>query len=462
MRRHAWTLKLRTLRRFLAVVALAAGCQSPRATVQPTSNLASAISFAGPHTAITPCSAVAATPDFEHVNLAGLWQLALGQHPALSEAAAEVEAARGKWIQAGLYPNPRFSYNQGTIGSRAAPQGNFGLQLNQEIVTGGKRLLDQAVAERETSAAVVGLVGRKFETLSRIRRAYFDYRSLLVIAQVQKEIIAALDRGIATLREQVETAKSRPRTDLLRLEALREEARANQVKTQAQLSGTWRQLAAEVGMPSCPIEGPLTETRDEEPSWEANAVTNRVLCVNSSIRQAAVEAERARIAVERARAGVVPNVTVGGGYTLDNIEHTAGGIISAEMALPAWDRQRGTIHEAEARHAAAEAAVRLVCLRLQRDTAEAYARYLAAKKQVDLLSREVLPRYQETLELLRKAYLAGGEASFNDLLLTEQSLNATRLSIAEARRSLWLAIADLQGLMQLDVDEPFNSNTPNP
>jgi hypothetical protein len=37
--------------------------------------------------------------------------------------------------------------------------------------------------------------------------------------------------------------------------------------------------------------------------------------------------------------------------------------------------------------------------------------------------------------------------------MTERDLNTSRLSLAEARRSLWLAIVDLQGLMQLDVNE---------
>src|SRR5262249_39137039 len=91
-----------------------------------------------------------------------LWDLALANNPSLREPAADVGAARGRLLQAGLYPNPRFLYEEGTIGSRAAPQGNFVLQLNQEIVTAGKRRLDRAVASRETDVASLALLGRKF------------------------------------------------------------------------------------------------------------------------------------------------------------------------------------------------------------------------------------------------------------------------------------------------------------
>jgi hypothetical protein len=34
-------------------------------------------------------------------------------------------------------------------------------------------------------------------------------------------------------------------------------------------------------------------------------------------------------------------------------------------------------------------------------------------------------------------------------------LLTARLTLAEARRELWLAVADLQGLMQVDVGEEF-------
>ena len=38
-------------------------------------------------------------------------------------------------------------------------------------------------------------------------------------------------------------------------------------------------------------------------------------------------------------------------------------------------------------------------------------------------------------------------------VIAESALYAARLTLAETRQALWLAIADLQGLMQLDVDE---------
>ncbi|MFM8250132.1 MAG: hypothetical protein ACKOBW_00900, partial [Planctomycetota bacterium] len=45
-------------------------------------------------------------------------QLALGNHPSLSEYQGKVEAARGRWQQAGLLPNPPVGYSGQQLGSR--------------------------------------------------------------------------------------------------------------------------------------------------------------------------------------------------------------------------------------------------------------------------------------------------------------------------------------------------------
>ena len=55
--------------------------------------------------------------------------------------------------------------------------------------------------------------------------------------------------------------------------------------------------------------------------------------------------------------------------------------------------------------------------------------------------------------MLRQGFQAGAaQVSFSDVLMTEQSLLSSRLTRAEARRELWRAVADLQGLLQEEAD----------
>jgi cobalt-zinc-cadmium efflux system outer membrane protein len=210
------------MRRLALLLALApAGCQAiPLDVHEAVESHVEALALLRAMPEVIPCPSPPVPLPPGPIDLPGLWSLALANNPTLREAAADLEVARGRLIQAGLYPNPRISYNEDTIGARVSPQGNWTLLINQEIVTGGKRRLDQAIAAQEVLASAVGLWGRKFDVLTRIRRGYYDYLGLRYLLEVNGETVAALERGIEITRRQVETARTRPQTDLLRLEAL--------------------------------------------------------------------------------------------------------------------------------------------------------------------------------------------------------------------------------------------------
>jgi cobalt-zinc-cadmium efflux system outer membrane protein len=437
----------------LLILVLTAGCHSAEQVPHLVEAQVAAVAPVKAEPGVVPCAATAAVPEGP-LDLAALWQLALAHNPSLREAAASAEAARGKLIQAGKYPNPRFAYHVEGLGSSEGPPGNISVEVSQEIVTAGKRRLDVAANERNLDANMLALLGRKFEVLTRVRRAYYEYLGLANTLQVNREVVRALEEGVEITRKLVEDVKTRPRADLLRLQALLDQAKISQTRTQTNLDAAWKQLAAEVGIASPPAPARLDGLPGAPPAWRAEAVTERVLAANSELRQASLEAERARLEYERARAEAVPNVTVGGGYFRGFIEQTAGGVITVETAIPVWDRKQGLIHETRAKWAQAQAAERTAANRLRRDTAEAFARYEGAREQVDQLTRVVLPRLEESLDLVRKGYQAGAkDLSFADVELAVEALNEARLRIAEARRELWRAVADLQGLMQLDLCE---------
>ena len=289
----------------------------------------------------------------------------------------------------------------------------------------------------------------------RIRRAYYDYLALAYVAQTNDEVVATLEQDTEVIRKQVEEVKSRPYTDLIRLRALLEEAKIGQVRSQINLSAAWTQLAAEVGVPQLAAPQTRGKLPDQAPAWESPAVVRRVLAASTELQQLAAQVEVARLQLSRARAQAVPNVTVGAGYTKDYTDQFPGSaVLNVQMPLPLWDRREGQIYEAQARLSQARAAVRTAGTRLEHDTADAWSRYRGALRQEQLLTGEVLPRLKQSLDGVRKGYLAGAaQLAFADVILAEQSYNAARLQLADSRRELWRAVADLEGLMQLDLGE---------
>ena len=398
------------------------------------------------------------------VDLPSLWNLALTNNPSLREVAADVEAARGRLIQATKYPNPQFTYDQESIGTSQAPAGAFRLEVSQKILTAGKRSLDMAVADRALDVNQLALLGRKFTVLTLVRRAYYSYIGLEAAVRVSEEVVASLQRAVEITRKQVEEAKTRPRTDVLRLEALLVNARINLATNQSNREAAWRQLATEVGLPNLPMSStPIPDLPEMIPPLNVEPVTKRVLAVNTDLKQAIADTERIRLQMERARAEAIPDVTVAGGYTRSFVENSEGAIISVSTPIPIWDRKQGLIYEAKANYARTVAFQQSTTNRLTQETAAAFARYNALRQQADQLTKEALPRLRDSLDLLLKGYQAGAaQVTFADVFQAQQDLNATRLTLAETRRNLWLAIADLQGLAQIDLGEEPAMTLPVP
>jgi cobalt-zinc-cadmium efflux system outer membrane protein len=391
------------------------------------------------------------------LDLSVLWNLALANNSSLREAAAEVEAALGRRVQAAKYPNPRLALSQENLGTSVEPAGAVKVQIAQEILTAGKRPLDVAIAAKGQDDAFLALLGRKFDVLTRIRRAYYDYLGALHTLRVNEETVVSLEQGFEITRKQVEEAKTRPRTDLLRQGALLEEARIRSASSRVSLDAAWKQLAAETGTPELPRPDVSVDFPEKAPRWGPTEISQRVQEANTELKRAALDVQRAGLEMERGRAEAIPNVTLGGGYNRDFAENLQGAIINVETALPLWDRKQGRIHEAQARWVGAQAAQRTTATRLSRETTAAIARYETARAHVEKLTSMVVPQLKESVDLLRRSYQAGAlQTTFADVLSAEQALYAARLSLVERQQAMWQAIADLQGLMQLDVNEELS------
>src|SRR4051812_26358824 len=107
------------------------------------------------------------------LTLAQAEMLATGSHPAVREAAAQVRAVGGKWVQVGLRPNPTIGYAGNEIGNNgtAGQQGGF---VEQELVTGAKLRLNRDIVSHEQQAAEQRLARTQLQVITTVRKFYFE------------------------------------------------------------------------------------------------------------------------------------------------------------------------------------------------------------------------------------------------------------------------------------------------
>ena len=358
-------------------------------------------------------------------SLADLEGMALQNNPALAQAAARVDAARGNWVQVGLPPNLELGYSGQQLGShgKAEQQGVF---VGQEFVTGKKLRLKRQVAGGEIQRAERELEAFRLRVLTDVR-----------IAEQGEAAAQALFNG----REVSEA-------DPLRARVEAETARILLQTSINQHLQSWRRITAVLGMPDLALQRLHGELNADELELSWQDTLRTVLSDSPEITAAIADVEAARWAVERAYAQVVPNVDVQAIFQDDRGTGSTNGNLQVTLPVPLWNRNQGGIRRAQAEVAAAQRAVDRIALDLQARLAVAFQRYDSARNQVDKYARKdgVLETATRTLELIRTGYKAE-EYGVLDLLSVQRTFFHTNLAFLDAQRELWIAVMEIRGLL---------------
>lgn len=392
-------------------------------------------------TQVSPAGLELATLD---PRLSSLESQALAKNPAVAEAAARVEALRGKWWQAGAYPNPVAGYSGSEIGNegRAGQQGAF---VSQEFVRGGKLGLNREVVGWEIERAERLLVARRQRVVTDVRMGYYD----VVIAQRRQRLaeeMVNLSSKSLTATEARKRAKESSQPEVLQARVEADTARILADNSRVQLSAAWQRLAAVLGDSQLPrIDLPDALPSDlPEVTWEE--ARKRILVDHPLLTAARHNAERARWALQRASVEPIPNVDVQTGVQFDNASRTTIANLQVGLPLPLLNRNQGGIQQAQAEIVVAERAVERVELTLHRRLAAVYERYGVARQRVEKYASDILPAAKETLDLTSEGFRAG-EFDFLQLLTAQRTYVQSNLAYLDALRELSLSQAEIAGLL---------------
>src|SRR5262245_57627817 len=181
------------------------------------------------------------------LSLDDLESMALANNPTLAQAAANVRAMRGKWVQDGLYPNPRLSYKGDEMGDENTA-GFQGFQVTQEIVTRGKLGLAQNVDSQEIVRAQQQYAAQEFRVRNDVKLRFYE----VLLAQRALELSQELERIAriaAKAADDLFKASEVGRGDVLQAQIESETMQLQAVKARNAEDAAWRRLVVVVGLP---------------------------------------------------------------------------------------------------------------------------------------------------------------------------------------------------------------------
>jgi len=428
-----------------SVTAAAGRTRIGEVTLQPPARQAAP----GSENLVQPTNKAAHPPEvlppqpIDEVTIEELVQLALSNNPSVAQAAARVDALRGKWVQVGLPPNPTAGYLASEVGNdgRGGQQGGF---AGQDYITGGKLRLDQAVAAQEIQQAQHQLAAAQLRVATDVRRAAYG----ILVAQRRVELgeeLLQLSAQAVQASQELEEAQEISRAGVLQSEVEQQTASILVQTARNELSAAWRQLFAVIGceIPQTRLAGDVTQL-PAVLNWEEQLA--RITASSPELGGAIAGVLRAQFALRRALVEPIPNLETEVSVQYDESTNNTVAGLQVGVPLPLWNRNQGGIRQSQAEVIEARRNADRIELDLKRRLADALQRYSTAHAQAETYATSILPKARQTFELVQRAYRAG-EVGYVDLLTAQRTYSQTNLAYLDALSGLWASWTEIDGLL---------------
>jgi cobalt-zinc-cadmium efflux system outer membrane protein len=381
------------------------------------------------------------------MTLAELEEMALQYNPTLDQMAARAEAARGRCLQVGLYPNPVAGYIGAEMGNehRAGQQGAF---FSQEIVTAKKLQLNRSVAAQEVQQAEWAWEMQRQRILTDARRSFYDALVAQRAVELTDQLARIGDQGVKSV-EALMKAKEVGRGDLLQARIEADTAKILLERAKNRHAAAWRNLAAvagAAGMEPRPLAG---DVQDGLPQLAWDEAFSQLLTQSPQLASAQAGVARAQAAVARECAGRVPNVELQAAVQHDNATRDNFATVQVGIPIPVFNRNQGNTRRAQAELLAAQREVERVQLALHQRLAAVFEQYANARFQVEKYQRDILPNAEASLKLTNSGYRQG-EFGYLSLLTAQRTFFRTNLAYLDALRELRATATTIEGNLLSD------------
>lgn len=377
---------------------------------------------------------------------------AISHSPVLHAARAEIEARHGEAFQAGRRQNPELM----TEVENFAGSGDFSgsdsaeltVSLTQVLELGGKRLKRLELANLETNLAAWDFEAVRLKVASETLQSFVDVLAGQRRAEIRKEFESLTARLSESVSERVRAGKvsgieaSKAKVELARASVALEEERAALDVARQQLALFWGGRSPDFTR----AIGELAATNHLPTAQRFRTYLDQ----NPNIARWADEMNRreATLALEKARR--IPNLSVGGGIRRFEETDDSAVVASVSIALPLFDRNRGSLDAANARIAKGQYEREIASAELTRSFVDAYGKLRAAEAKLRSLDEKVLPAAIASYQASEQGFREGKYDLLN-VLDAQRSLIETRLNIINTQAEFHKAKAVIEALIGRDL-----------
>jgi cobalt-zinc-cadmium efflux system outer membrane protein len=382
---------------------------------------------------------------------------ALADNPEILAARAEVEAARGRLIQAGLRPNPMLDL--GAQQNVAGPDNNITVGVTLPLDLNRRKEGRIGVAERELVMKQAQVADRERGLRAEVRMKAGELLAARRNLRITEELLEANRKALGLTRERVRRGATPPlEENLMQVEVNRLDASRQILVSRVEVLTL--QLKVLAGLePAAPLSlrgdlspAPVRLNREE---GLVRALAERT---DLAVARAEVAMSGAKVRKEEAEGRWDASINVGYmrqnfGYDLSGLTmngetraitdlfHYVGGGVT--ITLPLRNRNQGNVAAAFAEARAAERRQELVTLTVRQEVAAAFTQYDAAQQALEIYTRGVRDVARQNLEVIRKAYELG-RTSLLDVIAEQRRYIDIEMGYTESLKQVYDAVVEIE------------------
>src|SRR5882724_3870481 len=382
---------------------------------------------------------------------------ALADNLDLQAARAEIEAARGRLLQAGLRPNPMLDL--GAQQNVTGPDNNINVGVTLPLDLNRRKAGRVGVAERELEQKEAQVLNRAREIEAEVRMKAGEVFAAQRNLRITEELLDINRQALQLIGDRVRRgAGPALEENLQRVEVNRLDASRQTLQSRAEVATL--QLQVLVGRPP---EAPLVlqgDLRTPPVTLAREGAIARALAERPDLRMARAEVAMARAKIRKEEAEGRWDASVNVGYMRQNfgydlngltergemrpitdIFHYVGGGVT--IMLPVRNRNQGNIAAAFAEARASEHRGDLATLTVRQEVVAAFTQYEAAERALDIYTRGVREVARQNLEVMRKAYQLG-RATLLEVIAEQRRYLDIEMGYTDALQQAYNAAVDIE------------------
>jgi cobalt-zinc-cadmium efflux system outer membrane protein len=391
---------------------------------------------------------------------------ALEREPTLRASRSQVDVTRGLREQAGLRPNPSFSFWQQQEPAGIDNQTRIELQWPLDLFRKTGRV---GVADREIDVARHTAANHERTLAAAVRITYGEVVAAVRALSVTEQVLTATTRQQTLVSSRVDQGATPPLDrDMLRVEVQRLEA--DRLLQAGVVDRRMVELKRLLGMPvdaSLALRESLEELVRRDAAVSPNTEESRALTTRPDVLEAEARVRVAEAQIDRAHREGRPDVSVFGMYMRMNAGFPQQGLSAtgqlepirnvfhyvsagAMVTLPVQNRNQGAVAAAEAERGGAAAQLEAARLSAQSEIAAARSRDEHARRALAAYSGDAIALAHQNLDIVRQTYELGRGTLLDVLneqrryLDVERAYTSVLTEAYEARQTLKAALGDVR------------------